>query len=292
MTKLDIGPAIIKATKDMTAKDRTIKRLNELRIENSLPPYDPKKVKMTVAEMEALIYRLETPSDNTTEKPTPPTTAELLRKRNVLASHLDLPRLKAWKGSRDKLEKQIEEYSAKTSHVDIKKIPPAVADGVKTRRALDTSKMQQSIKKMDKAEQRKKLKEAKETARKIAVTFDLKATNVFEYLQWKNVTRPTLAGEALVADIKAYLANRAKVLSKAPKKGAKAAPRTAHSAKRAAPGMLTPSDLAELLDKAPRAIRIKLRAIEKSIPSAWRGEGRWAFHTKHKDDILKLLKGG
>lgn len=275
----------------MTKKEQTTKRLNELRVAADLPPYDPKKVTMTVEELEELIHRLETPSELSV-KSSPPTVAELLRKRNVIASHLDLPRLKSWKGSRDTLEKAITEMEAKTSHITIKQMPPKLAGGVKTRRALDTTKTQAAIKKMDKKQERAKIKEAKETAKKIAVSFGFKATDVFNYLQAKGVTRPPLSGEALAADIRAFIAQRIEALSKGPKKAPKAPPGSSVGSKRAAPGTLTPGDLATALQRAPRAIRIKLRSIEKTIPKAWRAEGRWAFHVKHKDDILKLLKGG
>lgn len=274
----------------MTNKEKIIKRLNELRIAGNMPAYDPKKVTMSVEELEELIYRLETPSE-TTEKPTPATIADLLRKRNVIASHLDLPRLKSWKGTRDKLEKQIEEYESKTSHITIKHIPAAVANGVKTRRPIDTKKMEAAIKKSDKKQQRAKLKEAKETAKKIAVAFGFTSALVFDYLQAKGVTRPPLAGEALAADIRTFVAQRTEARSQPVKKGSKATPRTAVGSKRNVPGMLTPGDLATALQLPARSVRIKLRAKESSIPKHWRGEGRWAFHVKHKADIVKLLKG-
>jgi hypothetical protein len=273
----------------MTKKQATIARLNELRIKAGMPEYDPKKVTMSVAECETLIHRLENPSDPA-EKPTPPTTADLLRKRNVIASHLDLPRLKVWKGSRDKLEKQIQDFEAKTSHITIKHIPAAVASGIKTRRAIDTTKMQGAIKKLDKKQERAKIKEMKATAKKIATSFGFTTSLVVAYLEVKNTTRPPLAGDALRSDINAFAQQRAKAL-KHDKKASPGAQKRPPGGKRNVPGMLYPGDLAALLDRPARAVRIKLRALEKQIPKAWRGEGRWAFLEKHKADVLKLLKG-
>jgi hypothetical protein len=274
----------------MTKKEDTIKRLNDLRASASMPTYDPEKVTMSVKEMEELIYRLETPSESG-EKPTPPTIADLLRKRNVVASFLDLPRLKTWKGRREDLEKAIEKMELDPRAAKVQYIPAAVARGARTRRPIDTKKMEAAIKKNDKREHRKKIKECRETAKRIALSFGFKAITVFDYLQAKGVTRPPLAGEDLANDIRAFVAQRDKARSQPVKKGAKAPPRSAVRSKRAAPGMLTPATLAELLGKPARAVRIKLRSIEKSIPKAWRGEGRWAFNEAHKNDILKLLKG-
>lgn len=274
----------------MTNKEKIIARLNELRIAGNMPAYDPKKVTMSVEQLEELIYRLETPSE-TSEKPTPPTIADLLRKRNVVASFLDLPRLKSWKGKRDELEKQIEKFEADPRAAKVQYIPAKVAAGVKTRRPIDTKKMEAAIKKSDKKQERAKLKEAKETAKKIAVAFGFTTALVFDYLQAKGVTRPPLAGEALAADIRTFLAQRTETRSQGVKKGSKATPQRSVGSKRNVPGILTPGDLATALQLPARSVRIKLRAKEQSIPKHWRGEGRWAFHVKHKADIVKLLKG-
>jgi len=291
MTAEELAKAVIQSNKKPpTAKDKLIIRLNELRTAADMPPYDPAKAKMTVEEMNKAIHVLETP--HKPDAPTPPTTADLLRKLNVINTHLDLPRLKAWKGTRVALEKLIERRSLDPRAVHIKHIPAALAGGVKTRRAINTSKMEKGIRRMDKSEKRKMLREQKDIAKKIAVAHGFTATTVLSYMQAKGITRPQVAGTALADDIRAYIAQCDKLGLKTSKKRSQEAPKDGVQRQKRSAGHVTPGDIANALSKPPRAIRIILRRIEKTIPKAWRvKDERWGFNTANKADIIKLVKG-
>lgn len=291
MTAEELAEAVIQSNKKPpTAKDKLIIRLNELRTAADMPPYDPAKVKMTTDEMNKAIHVLETP--HKPEAPTPPKTSDLLRKLNVINTHLDLPRLKAWKGTRKALEDLINKRSLDPRALHIKHIPAAVAAGARTRRPINTSKMEKGIKRMDKQEKRKMLNEQKDTAKKIAVAHGFTATTVLSYMQSKGITRPQVAGSALADDIRAYIAQCDKLGLKTSQKRSQEAPKDGVQRQKRSTGHVTPGDIAIALSKPPRAVRIILRRIEKTIPKAWRvKDERWGFNEANKADIIKLVKG-
>lgn len=203
----------------MTKKQQLIQRLNELRTKNNLPAYDPKKVTMTVEEIEGLIYHLETPSHSHK----PPQVAELtagdlLKKLNVLRQRAKEKPLKKWSADRASLLRAIKDMErelVEEAMLKHKRGATKIADGADTRRThtdLHNNPIREDMVKMRKREERQRIATARDTAKKIALWAGYTASNVLAYLLAKNVSTPALAGDALKADIKAWLALRDKVL--------------------------------------------------------------------------------
>lgn len=201
-----------------TKKQALIARLNQLRASNNLPAYDPRKLTMTCEEIEGLIYHLETPSHNHKQAPTPATVAELLKKLNVLRGRAREKPFKLWKKSRDDLEKAIklmELELVEEAMLKTKKGQTKIAEGADTKRShteAHKNPIQEDMKRMRARQERQKIREMRDTAKRIALWAGYSSANVFSYLEAKDTTRPTLAGDALKADIKAWLETRDKVL--------------------------------------------------------------------------------
>ena len=205
----------------MTDKEKLIQRLNELRTENNLPVYDPKKLKMTTAEIEQLIYQLETPAEvRDAAKGIPLSDAALLAQLNVLRKRSGKKVLKRWQTGRDKLEKEISNEQAfleQRARDAALKGTTKIADGANTKKThteLHKNEIRDAMKKMRKKEASTTKRERRDTAKKIALWAGFKSSTVFNYLEAKDITRPTLAGDALKADIKAWLKVRDKIKPK------------------------------------------------------------------------------
>lgn len=210
----------------MTHKEERIKHLNALRAENNMPTYNPAKLKMSVAEIDKLIYQLETPAEvRDAVAGIPLTDGALLAQLNVLRKRSAKKVLKRWQTGRDKLEHEIKQEQA---HLEQRardaalKGAPKIADGANTRKThtdLHKNEMRDAVRKMDKKKKQDFLREQKASAKAIALWTGFKHKTVLDYLIVKETCRPTLAGDALKADISAWLKVRVKI---APKKKGRA----------------------------------------------------------------------
>lgn len=256
----------------MTKKEQLIKRLNELRTENNLPVYDPKKLKMSCEEIEGLIYHLETPSHSAAKHlPPPPSVAALLAKLNVLRKRAKEKPLKCWNKSRADIERAIKDMErelVEEAMLKHKRGLTKIAEGADTRKThtdLHSNPIVEDMKKMRKKEERQRIATAKDTARKIALWAGYKASNVLAYLLAKNQTTPALAGEALKADIKAWLAVRDDVLPQ-------------RRGKPQSPVRLLANDLAAKHSLPPERLLGWLKtgnySTPESLPKAWLSQFR------------------
>lgn len=260
----------------MTHKEQLIVRLNELRTLNELPPYSPDKVKMSVEEIEALIYHLETGHHNR-EKPKPvkkpsELKAEALARLNVLRKRAKEKPLKQWSKSLGELEVAIESMKreiAEEAQLRSKKGTTKIAAGANTRRThtdLHNNPIREDMQRMRKKEERQRLRQTKEKARAMALWTGYRASELLAYLLAQaNTNAALLAGEPLKEAIGLWLKTRAAVL---PQRRGKPP-----SAMR-----LLADDLASRSGEAPERLLKWLKSAKydnlSALPKAWNKEFR------------------
>ena len=150
----------------------------------------PPLVNATKKQLEQHIHDNETQAGIAAPKSTPPTTAALFKRLNATrVKNGDAP-LKAWKDSRDKLEKAIVTAELKSKSIaPIKPVAPAIAEGANTSKfntKLHTNKLEEAVKKMDKREESNKSKLQKTYAKKLAATHQLNRRLLLECFIAKN----------------------------------------------------------------------------------------------------------
>lgn len=254
----------------------------------------PKITDATKAQLEDLIHVAPVPIDAPPAAPAISTASLLLRYNTSRAKH-GRSTLKKWGGTRAELNDAIAREEAETKHAPVTKAPAKIARGANTRKDhtdLHKNPVRDAVAKMDKREDRERVKLRKAHAKTIAANERLRYKLVVEWMEARNtVSHKQPLSREVRADFEKFVADRLQ-RGKAARKKSEPSKTKRAVGKRTASDNVSPADIASDLKREPRAIRVTLRRIEKDIPATWRVQGeRWGFKKAHRADIVKLVGG-